>query len=329
MKALHPRIRQFLLEVLTDNLAFKVLSLCLAAGIWVGVQNEDVTDHRVRARIQYTWPEGLTRAEDAVSTLSVSISGPHGLVRLAEKRELILPVDLSEAEAGSVTVDFTDRPILGLPAGLDVVQRSPPSVEIVLDKITTRPLKVKPVLKGDPAPGWQLVSVTTEPKLVDISGPLTVVQGMSEIGTNTINISGINADLDVEIGLAVRGRTLTPRSRNPVKVHIDVEPIFTERAFPAVPVLVRTPGWKVEPATAALVLRGTKRDLEALKPDEVNVVVSLPEPLPPPAAEGVAPGLDLSWSAESRTVRVIHTGSAEAIQVGELSPITFHVEPLP
>ena len=306
-------------RLFTHNIGFKVLALGFAVGAWAWVQSEQVIEKRTRARVRYIWPDTLTRVEEVNKTLVLTVRGPQGRVRNIPG-SLQVEVDLHEAEEGTIGVDFTERHVEGLPAGIEVVQISPPAIDVKLDKKMTRSVRVKPVHIGEPDVRVNLVSVEVEPNVVEIVGPQSLVRGISEVTTDIIDISGVLEDRVVEAPLALGARTVRPLLDKPVKVSIDVEDKVTERTFGKV--TVDTPaGWTADPQEVKVVLVGPAQKVSALSP---TVEARLPEVVDP----GGGP-MGLTWPlerAEAGGLLVEHGGGAE-VSVRSVAPRSVVMEP--
>ncbi len=269
------KIQALLVRLVTENLAFKVLALVFATLLWAWVQADQVVEVRTRATVAYDWPEGLVRARQVPSTLVVTVSGPQGVVRRLKRGTLKLSVDLHDSAAGTVAVDFGQLELAGLPAGVDVVQISPPAVDIDLEKALTKEVEVRPTIIGDPAPGYALDSVRSVPPTVHISGPQSRVQELAQVATDVVNIAGLSGDKEITAALAIPDPVLEPADGAPrhVQVEVRVEPIIAERVFEAVPVRIAEDGFVADPATVKLTVRGPQASLQRVRLDEVEVVV--------------------------------------------------------
>ncbi len=318
-ESLQVRARQRLGRMVTNNIGFKVLALGFAVGAWAWVQSEQVIEKRTRARVRYIWPETLTRVEEVNKTLVLTVRGPQGRVRNLPG-SLEVEVDLHEAEEGTIGVDFTERHVEGLPPGIEVVQISPPAIDVKLDKKMTRSVRVKPVHIGEPDVRVNLVSVEVEPTIVEIVGPQSLVRGISEVTTDIIDISGVLEDRVVEAPLALSARTVRPLLSEPVKVTIDVEDKVTERTFGEV--VIATPiGWSAEPAVVKVVLVGPAQEVSALRP---TVAARLPEVVDP----GGGP-MGLTWPlnrTEAGGLDVEHGGGAD-VSVSSVEPRSVLLQP--
>jgi len=309
-------------RLLTENLPYKVLSLVFAVAVWAWVQSDEVVEVRTRAQVHYDWPEGLVRARQVPKTLVVTVSGPQGVVRTIGSGQLSVDVDLSEAEQGNVPVDLTDLEIQGLPAGVEVVQVSPPAIDVELDRQLTREVEVRPTVIGEPAPGYRVVSVDASPATVHITGPQGTVKDIAQVSTDVIDLSGMRSDASVDATVILSDQVvaLAPGAPGRVQIRVHMEPIIVERTFEEVPVMVRSAeGWTIDPPTARLTLSGPQEDVAALSLDKVAVVLQPPETMPRSGK------VDLSWRKDhdDGEVEVVHDGPSEGIEVARMEPHRF------
>ena len=153
-------------RLFTQEVPFKVLSMLFAILIWAWVQTQQIVSQRTRAEVKWSIPEDHAWVDSVPKSLVVTIKGPQGLVRNVKKRTLRYDVDLSDAETGMASVDFSERALKGMPEGVEVVQISPPGIDVELDQRMERTVRVTPATIGDVAQGYRLVSVNVSPSTV-------------------------------------------------------------------------------------------------------------------------------------------------------------------
>ncbi|MCB9777757.1 MAG: hypothetical protein H6742_04270 [Alphaproteobacteria bacterium] len=313
---------------LTENLPFKGLSLVFALAIWAWVQSSEVVEVRTRARVNWALPDTdeLVVARQVPKTVVTTVSGPQGVVRRLVRGDLELDVDLRDAEEGAVSVDFTELEVRGLPAGVDVVQLSPPAIDVAFDRPLTREVQVRPSVIGEVADGWRLVAVTVQPETVEITGPQSLVREVSEIPTDIIELGSARGDISAEVQLLPPEKVIeiAPGSPASVRIEVDVEAIVAERTFDEVPVMVRgSTDWIPDPRVARVVLRGPQTRVGQISLDRVSVVIQAPEGAP------AAGGTTRSWQPEldDDLVDVLHDGDPDEIEVLRVAPKSFRLYP--
>jgi YbbR domain-containing protein len=317
-------LRSELWSYASKNAMYKLLSLLFAVSIWAWVQTEQVVDKRFRARVFWSWPDTLVRVQEVPKTLVVTIQGPQGLVQMVQRRKLRYDVDLSEAELGTVSVDFSTRTLAGMPEGVSVVQVSPPALDIELDRRLEREVRVQPIVIGDVDSGWRLDAVRIEPQKAVISGPHSLVRTMAEVSTDVIDLDGLQTSTTYEVDLAIKERTISVLNGESVRVTVEVSPIIVEKTYNEVPVMSRAEGWKAVPGTAIVTLTGNANDMRQLSPDQVSVQVHLPDVVP------IGRPLDVSFDpkAPRQGLEVVHQGPG-SVTVLAVVPGSVRLERIP
>lgn len=311
-------MRLDLREIFTANLAYKGLALAFALMMWVWVQSEQVVEDRARVRLDWRLPEGLALVEPPLETATVSVEGVRAFVRGVRQKDLSIVVDLSKAREGEVSLDLTERPVSGLPGQVRVVSVSPENLKVQLDRVLKRRVNVTPLTHGEPASGYRLGRVTVKPERVELSGPSSVLRGMTDVSTDTIELAGLREDAEFEVGLALRPGQLTPTGEGRFTVAVQVLPIVKERTF-EVPVVVRdTEQYGAIVNNATVTLSGPVDRLDAMDAGDVSVVVHVPPDFA--AANGAA-----NRGPEGLRYEVVHP-EGEVVTVTAVTPATIGVE---
>ena len=130
---------------------------------------------------------------------------------------------------------------------------------------------------GEPAPGYRLLSVTADPPSVLVEGRPALVNRLTSVTTEAIDINGLTqtfeqtAVLDLPEGISVDPELL-------VTVRIEVEPILTTSTFIRIPERrgLRS-GFEatMEPSQVRVVDFGPLPVLDALAESDVRVIVDL------------------------------------------------------
>ena len=321
MSSLFDRARLRLQAMLTNELPFKVLSLLFAVLLWSWVQTQQIVAQRTRAQVKWTFPEELTWVDPVPKTLVVTVRGPQGLVRNVKKRTLRYDVDLNEAEAGPVNVDFSSRSLKGVPEGVEVVQISPPGVDIDLDRKMERVVRIKPAVIGEVASGYRLAGIEVEPKTTNIVGPRSVVRNIAEAATDVIDVTNLKATKVFELPVTPKSRAVQSTLKTPVAITVRVEPIIAEKTFSEVPIMSRTDGWNPNPSSAMVILSGPASDMRELTADRISVQAHMP---------GVAPvGKPLTVTFDPKStepgLEVVHQGPKE-VTVVNIEPKEVRLE---
>jgi hypothetical protein len=81
------------------------------------------------------------------------------------------------------------------------IRVEPSEVSVTLEEEVQRTVEVQPRLSGIPAAGFELVQYSVTPNSVQVSGPRSIVSDLTEVQTETIDLSGRSSDFSLEIGI--------------------------------------------------------------------------------------------------------------------------------
>jgi YbbR domain-containing protein len=228
-------------EALGRNTGLKLFSLLLAFFLWFSINVSERDAERVLELpvLPRHTPADLIVSDGQVKPVSVTVRGPRTILDGIDEQKQRIAVDLSNASAGELRVDFNGdmlRP--ELPRRLKIVRFEPARMKLRVERRVRRKLPVRVALDGAPAAGYTIGEASVVPPQVDVSGPASKVDEQKEIVTEPISVSGASANVQRQSLLAWAGDTLsfTP---DRVTVTVPVTETVVSRAFDAVPLAIR------------------------------------------------------------------------------------------
>lgn len=213
-----------------SNFRYKLLSLVIAAFIWFIAQGQNDTERSIEIPLVLKGlPEHLVATEVSADSLHMRIRGSRSALRNLETNapEYVLEaasVRAGEAEFRIDLASFERR----LPRGTTILQYSPANVDARFEPRHQRRVRVRPVLSGDPAVGHQIREITTEPAVVQIEGARSEVLRLTEVVTETVDVSGLDASLIREVGITSGVDNVWVLDAGPVELTVAVEEIPPE-----------------------------------------------------------------------------------------------------
>ncbi len=184
-----------------QNLFLKLLSLFFAIFLWYFVVGEDKVDTTVYIPLEIVnLPRDLVVANQYKKQLEVAVTGPRGLIRGLSRQHTTRSVDLSKATPGTVVVRNTPDSI-PFPRGIDTLQVQPSHVTLIIDKLISKELAVKPVIQGKPAKGYEVDTVVLEPATIILNGPQGVLGDKIFLSTNVINVADLKETVQTQVTL--------------------------------------------------------------------------------------------------------------------------------
>jgi YbbR domain-containing protein len=215
---------------------------------------------------------------DPPATVDVRLRGSSGLLSRLEGTDVVAVIDLSTARPGSRLFHIRADEVRA-PYGVEVAQVVPGTLAIELEKSASRVVPVVPPLEGDPAPGFVVGRITSDPATVEIRGPESRVRRLAEAITEPVDVAGSRERVRdiVTVGVADSALRLTrPQSATVV---VDVVPAPVEREIAGVLVRWRNLGSgfraDVAPKRTRVSVRGRREHLNSLSADDIDAFVDL------------------------------------------------------
>jgi YbbR domain-containing protein len=261
------------------NLGLKVLAVLLSVLLWVTVAGEHVVERSLRVPLEFrNIPEALEIVGNAPDTVDVRLRGSSALLSRVQSGEIFAVLDLSEARAGSRL--FHIRPDeVRAPFGVEVSQVIPAALALELEKSARRRVPIMPVTDGEPAPGFVIGRVSSDPAMVEIVGPESRVRQVAEATTEPVLIK--DAKVPVRDGVTVGVLDASVRLVQPQRAQVTVEiwPAPVERQLSDVPVRYRNIAQglsaQLSPRFVHMSVRGAQDALAQLQGDSVQAFVDL------------------------------------------------------
>jgi YbbR domain-containing protein len=220
-----------------SNLRYKVVALLAALLLWGVSHSTSSVERGFDIPVVTTnEPAELVITGRNTDSLNIRVRATPAALRRLSVADLTYPVDLAGARAGT-TKHEVDQTAITLPRGAQIVSRSPASLEFTLERRSTRAVKVRADIDGDPAQGFVVGDVTVEPTRLRISGPRSEVLRLAEVLTETIDVAGANSTIERKVKAMPGGLHVRIDGDPEVTVRIPIQPAEPEEAAtsPATP----------------------------------------------------------------------------------------------
>jgi len=248
----------------------KAASLAAAALLFFFYRYSTLEERSLSLPLKLKAPAGLAVATPYPKNVRVTLRGrAEELSRILEE-EIQVSGDLSRFDSeGQYRLPLrVSREAGALKAAPLIIRVEPSELRLVLEKEAVKSVKIRPVIKGLPAHGYELAQFGISPTLVEISGPRTAVQSLVQVSTEEVDLTGVREDFQLEVPLA-RENPLVRYPRESVVVFRGVvRPIEEIRAFEQVEII----GIDLDPGLdiahplpkGSILLKGSLLALEAI-----------------------------------------------------------------
>jgi len=176
---------------ISNNAGLKIVSLVLAVCAWFfvkGITSDWRTIDGVPLEVKAK--TGLTVLQTSTATVNVTVRGTREDVRQVSRQDLSAVVDLtSDQRRGPITVRLLPSSVRHS-RRVQVAEVDPAEVTVNVDEMVERDLPVQPEFGGELPSNMSVERVITQPETVKVRGPKTLLNGMVNITTLPIDVTG-------------------------------------------------------------------------------------------------------------------------------------------
>ncbi len=259
-------------------------------------------------------PFGYTSGPLQVRPEQVEVSGPASIV---DRVVAVLAQVSLEGRQASFEGDVVPVPVDAQGQRLNGLKIDPDRLHVVVPivpEVGYKTVPVKPVLKGEPAPGYLVSAIVVTPQTVTIYGDPSAISSVDSVETRPVDIAGAKENVHSIVQLvAPEGIALTRNSEATVSVELST--ISTRMVVALTPVLTNLkPGLSgaVSPNQVSVTLAGPLWSLQGLDLGAVKLIIDCKDlvegtyQLQP--AVSVPPGVSVNSIAPSQvTVTIFKT----------------------
>lgn len=268
------------------NIGLKIVSVFIAMLLWFVVAGEQPAERGLRVPIELqNLPSGMEVVDLPIETVDVRVRGPSGTLSRLASGDMVAVLDLRTARPGQRLFHLTPEQVR-TPFGVEVAQVDPPTVALRFETAASRAVPVAPAVIGEVAPGFVIRDITAEPPTVEVIGPQSAIQRLSEALTEPVSVEGATKSVREAVTVGAASPNVRLKSAQRAVVTVDVVPAPTEQTLDRVPVRVRNVASgltsRATPPVVTVRVRGSRDAVDRLRSDAVTVFVDV---------AGLGPGL--------------------------------------
>ena len=222
---------RLLRKVFVDDWGVKLLALGITFVLWMAVADfNKPRTIRVAVQLNFVRPNNLEISNEPPRTIDVELTGSRERLNNMRLSDLVATVDISDNPAGERIVRLNNERVhMDLPDGVKIESFKPTTIPIRLEPNLERQLSVQVKLAGQPAPGFEVVSSTAQPNVINVSGPASLIEKLQQAPTEAISVEGKKGNFTA-LGVTITISDSRIEVDNPV---VDVAIEIGERKSPA------------------------------------------------------------------------------------------------
>lgn len=210
---------------LFNNLGFKLTSLLVAGVLWAAAQGFQSVELSIDLPIAFSdTPESVVVVSQSVAEVNLRLKGSRAALRSVEEELANFPISLVGLEPG--TREFViDAESLPLPRGAEVVARSPSKVEIRIEPVIRKRVRIRADVVGELASGYRVLGIGVSPPEVILEGARVRLRRLREVSTRLIDLSELTETTTQAVPLVLdAGQVWRADARGePVEVEIRIQ----------------------------------------------------------------------------------------------------------
>jgi YbbR domain-containing protein len=264
-------LRRFFRRVFLEDWLIKAIALFITVTLWLGVTGlrEPKTTRLRSVPLNLRVSNDIEVTNSPVQEVDLVITGDKHKIELLNERDLVVSLDLTDVPVGERSVQMSAENVnIELPSGVRLEEIQPSKIAVKLEAVEEREITVQAVTEGAVAEGLEIYNKTVSPAKVRVRGPESFVKSLDSVSTEKINLESRQENFIVrQVALNVVNPKVTVLDAA-VEVSFKIGEKRTEKTF-TVPFKTGA-GNK----SATVVLYGGRSILEALKSENLNVVIS-------------------------------------------------------
>ena len=207
------------------HIGLKIMSIALAALLWLVVAGEQIVERALRIPLEFTnMPAQLEPVGDPPESVDVRVRGSSGRLSRVAAGELVAVVNLQAARPGQRLFHLSASDVRA-PFGVEVLQVIPATLYMAFEPSLTKTVPVLPEVEGEPAPGYEIAVRTAEPATVEIIGPRTAVAALTAAITEPVSVAGESQAVVRTVSVGVSDPTVRLKSADVVRVTVTLRAI--------------------------------------------------------------------------------------------------------
>ena len=243
------------------------------------VAGQREAERSLRAPLEFrSIPDQLELVGEPTGVVDVRLRGTTGALAQLQTSEVVAVLDLKAARPGRRLFHILPDDV-SVPTGIKVLQVTPATLSLTFEGSAARTVPVVPDIDDEPAAGFEVGKVTSDPPLVEVAGPASAVGDVTEATTEPISIRGATQSVIDTVTIGLDESNVRLRSQRSAVVTIEIRPVPVERVVDHVSVELRNPGNRLtssaSPREVTVRLRGPAKAVSALRATDLKAYADL------------------------------------------------------
>lgn len=177
-----------------------LLSVLIAIILWFQVHGQGQGSVSLDVPLQVRGlPQNMAIVNDLPDHVRITVGGLQARLSSLASQDVRVPLDASELNEPGVIERSVKVSDVRLPTGLRIMKLQPDKVELQIDRVVTRSIRVKP--RFELPGGWKVLNVRVKPAEVQLSGPEVWLDALPAAETTAIRPEVNAGQFEVRAGV--------------------------------------------------------------------------------------------------------------------------------
>lgn len=213
-----------MIQALTKNLFWKLLSLGLAVLLWgIFVRDPELSTTVAVPVLFRGMPADLELSGNLIDRVQLEVRGPSAQLTPDDLARAAVVLDLGNIERPGDRTYTIQESRITLPSGVTCTRAVPSQVRLHFERRISRRVPVRIRISDPPPDGYRVVAQSAEPESLAIVGPQSNVEQVSFVDTDSIDLTNVFSATEFEVNAFVADEQVRFGEPPRVKVRITVE----------------------------------------------------------------------------------------------------------
>lgn len=201
------------------------MAIAISMVLWVIAHGERDSEQNFDIPVAlHGLPDDVVVTEQSDTEINIRVQGSRASLRNVTSTSMEYPLNLEGVKSGPAVYDV-EASHIEAPRGIKVVSRSPARIELAIEPRGRKNVRIRPDVEGDPADGFVAGDVVVEPERVWLTGARSDVLRLSEVTTETVELTGLAEPLEKQVRLSLGGGHVWLEEDQPVTIRVQIDSI--------------------------------------------------------------------------------------------------------
>jgi YbbR domain-containing protein len=199
------------------------MAIAISMVLWVIAHGERDSEQNFDIPVAlHGLPDDVVVTEQSETEINIRVQGSRASLRNVTSTSMEYPLNLEGVKSGPAVYDV-EASHIEAPRGIKVVSRSPARIELAIEPRGRKNVRIRPDVEGDPADGFVAGDVVVEPERVWLTGARSDVLRLSEVTTETVELTGLAEPLEKQVHLSLGGGHVWLEEDQPVTIRVQID----------------------------------------------------------------------------------------------------------